>query len=53
MVIHIRLDGSVEWHIYRKAYKKARWRKVGNRALKVFMEHRAKYPGAHGLVIVP
>ena len=52
MVIEVKKDGSVEWHIYKKSYRKSRWRKVGNRELKYFMNFRKDHPGAHGLIIV-
>jgi len=53
MVIKIKEDGFVEWNIYKKSYRKSRWRKVGNRELKRFMKFREEHPVAHGLIIVP
>lgn len=33
MTIIIHPDGRIEWHFYKKAYRKSRWRKVGQRLI--------------------
>lgn len=52
MVIEVFIDGSTKWHFYRKAYRKARWRNVGQRELKSFFRFKEEHPEAHGLIIV-
>lgn len=48
MVIKVSEDGSIKWIFRRKSYKKARWRRLGERLLKDFQ----KDIGAYGLIIV-
>lgn len=48
MVIEVCKDGTVKWRFYRKAYKKARWRRLGARLLADFQ----KDAGASGLIFV-
>ena len=48
MVIEIDKDGSVRYTFIRKSYRKARWRRLGQRLLRDFL----KTPGAAGLIIV-
>ena len=52
MVIEITTDGIIRWHIYRKAYKKARWRRAGQRELNCFLRFKEQKPLAHGLIII-
>ena len=47
MTITVHQDGQNEWHFYRKSYRKARWRKVGQRMVDAMLRDRY-----HGLVIV-
>ena len=46
MFIKIFKDGTIKWYFHRKAYKKARWRKLGQRLINYFQ----KTPGAYGLI---
>lgn len=48
MTIIIRDDGVIKWKFYKKSYRKARWRKLGQRLLNDFL----KQPGAKGLIFV-
>ena len=48
MTIDIAKDGTVKWIFYRKSYRKARWRRLGQRLLNDFQ----KTPGAYGLILV-
>ena len=48
MSIEIGKDGIVKWFFYKKSYKKARWRKFGQR----FLDDFRKTPGAYGLIFV-
>ena len=48
MIIEVSQDGTVKWNFYRKAYRKARWRRLGRRLLNDFR----KTPGAYGLILV-
>lgn len=48
MTIRFDEHGNVQWNIYRKAYKKSRWRKCGQRLL----EHCMKQGYKSGLIIV-
>lgn len=48
MLIKISKDGTVKWIFYRKSYRKARWRRLGQRMLNDFY----KIPGTHGLIFV-
>lgn len=52
MVIKVNKDCSVQWFIYRKGYKKARWRRLGLRCLNDFLRFQEDHHGAHGLIIV-
>ena len=52
MTFNVAVDGSAEWHFYRKAYRKARWRRLGQRCLNDFHRFQKEHPGAHGLIIV-
>jgi hypothetical protein len=52
MLIEITTDGTIIWHIYRKAYKKARWRRAGKRELNSFLRFKEHEPLAHGLIII-
>lgn len=48
MLIKVANDGTVKWIFRRKSYRKARWRKLGQRFLNDFQ----KTPGAYGLILV-
>lgn len=48
MIIKVEDWGEVKWIFYRKSYKKARWRKLGQRLLDDFQ----KMPGAKGIIFV-
>ena len=48
MTIEVAKDGTVKWIFYRKSYRKARWRKLGQRLLDDFR----KTPDAYGLIFV-
>lgn len=48
MTIDIAKDGTVKWIFHRKSYRKARWRRLGQRLLNDFR----KTPGAYGLILV-
>lgn len=47
MTIRI-VDGVITWKFYRKAYRKARWRKAGQRQIEIMQ----KYHGAKDILIV-
>ena len=47
MIIIIHRDGSVAWHFHRKSYRKARWRKAGQRQVNDIQKD-----GSFGLAIV-
>lgn len=47
MFIIVHKDGQIEWHFWRKSYRKARWRKLGQRMLDDYIKH-----GLQGLIIV-
>ena len=49
MTIEFDKGGNVTWRFYRKAYKKARWRRLGQRSLNYVLKN---YPGYSGLIIV-
>ena len=49
MTIEFDINGNTVWHFYRKAYRKARWRKVGQRLLDYELKN---FPGYSGLIIV-
>lgn len=49
MSITIDPYGNVTWNFYRKAYRKARWRRIGARDLKRFKKY---YPESSGLIMV-
>lgn len=49
MTIEFDKGGNVTWCFYRKAYKKARWRRLGQRLLNYELKI---YPGYSGLIIV-
>ncbi len=48
MIIKFDEHGNVQWNFYRKAYKKARWRKAGKRQLDFMLKHGYK----RGLIVV-
>jgi len=48
MVIWVEKDGTVRWVFRRKSYRKARWRKLGQRLLDDFK----KTPGVSGMIFV-
>lgn len=48
MVIEVAKDGTVKWRFYRRSYKKARWKRLGERLLADFK----KEADAHGLIFV-
>ena len=48
MMISIALDGTVKWRFDRKSYRKARWRKLGQRMIDDIL----KEPGAYGMIYV-
>lgn len=48
MIITI-VDGVVTWRFYRKAYRKARWRRLGQRQLNITLKY---YPNYDGIIIV-
>lgn len=48
MVIIVTSYGKIIWKIYRKSYKKARWRKLGQRMLNDFQRQYA----AKGIIYV-
>jgi len=47
MTIFIYKDGRTVWKFYIKSYKKARWRKLGQRMVNEIIKS-----GCHGLVII-
>lgn len=47
MCIIVYEDGRTEWHFWRKAYRKARWRRLGQRMVDDFIKN-----GFHGLIVV-
>ena len=49
MTITVDKQGNIVWHIYRKSYKKARWRRVGQRCINDMLKN---FPGYDGLIIV-
>ena len=49
MTIYVRKGGKIEWKFYRKSYRKARWRRLGQRLLNDFM---ATNPEATGIIFV-
>lgn len=48
MAIKVEKDGTVKWIFHRKSYRKARWRRLGQRLLNDFQ----KTPGAYGLILI-
>ena len=48
MTIDIDREGNVSWHFYRKSYKKARWRRAGQRQVNCILE---EYSGHSSLII--
>ena len=48
MTIHIDLEGNIIWNFYRKAYRKARWRRIGTRCIQYMQKH---YPGSDTLIV--
>ena len=52
MTIEISKDGKIKWSFYRKHYKKARWRRAGQRELNWFLKFMEENPGAYGIIIV-
>lgn len=49
MTIKVDAYGNAVWVFYRKSYRKARWRRVGQRLLD---EVQRRYPGYSGLIVV-
>ena len=49
MTIKVDAYGNAVWVFYRKSYRKARWRRVGQRLLD---EVQRCYPGYSGLIVV-
>ena len=47
MIIIIHRDGSVAWHFYRKSYRKARWRRAGQRRVNDIQKD-----GAFGMAVI-
>lgn len=47
MLIEVFEDGSVKWHFFRKSYRKARWKREGDRQLQYFQKH---FPGGSGMI---
>lgn len=52
MVIQIFPNGLIEWRFYRKAFRKARWRKLGSRCLKNMLKTIEDDGLKGGLIIV-
>ena len=52
MTIEVSKDRTVKWNFYRKAYKKARWRRLGERCIKDFFRFIDEHPGSTGGLIV-
>lgn len=48
MVIKVYDNGEAKWFFYRKSYRKARWRKLGQRLLNDFKKEYS----TKGLIIV-
>ena len=52
MTIQVFPNGLIEWRFYRKAYRKARWRKLGSRCLKDMLKTMEEIGSKGGLIIV-
>lgn len=48
MTIEFDEHGNVQWNFYRKAYRKSRWRKLGQRLLDSMLKEGYK----NGMIIV-
>lgn len=48
LAIIVRDDEDIEWRFYRKSFKKARWRKAGQRLLNDYL----KIPAPKGVIWV-
>ena len=49
MTIHVNKLAKIEWNFYRKGYRKARWRRLGQRLLNRMQE---EFPGYDTLIVV-
>ena len=47
MFIIVLKDGRTKWYFLRKSYRKARWRKLGQRMIDYYIKH-----GSYGLIVV-
>ena len=54
MTIEVEKDRTVKWNFYRKAYRKARWRKLGQRCLNDFYRFakERQWDEVSGLIVV-